>query len=237
MAAVTAGAIRSAVGGLVRGALELALPQLCPGCGARAEAARLLCAACDRLIPRLSAPLCARCLARGADPSGCRGHPGRRVWAAWVYDERAALVVHALKYGERPGLARTLGAELARVAPPGLQPDLVLEVPLHPVRRRERGYNQAALLADALSERNATPRLERVLERVRPTRPQAQLAPEERRRNVAGAFRVRRPDWLKGRNVLIVDDVMTTGATLDACLEVVERAGARAAGVTLAWAQ
>jgi ComF family protein len=114
---------------------------------------------------------------------------------------------------------------------------LVLEVPLHPARRRERGYNQAGLLADALSHACGTPRLEGVLARVRPTRPQARLGPGARRENVSGAFQVRRPDGLKGRNVLIVDDVMTTGSTLEACLEVLSDVGARATGVALAWAQ
>ena len=134
-------------------------------------------------------------------------------------------------------VADPLGVELARTLPPEPRPDLVLEVPLHPARRRERGYNQAGLLADALSLACGTPRLEGTLSRVRPTRPQARLDPGQRRENVSGAFRVRRPDCLRGRNVLIVDDVMTTGSTLEACLEVLSEVGARPTGVALAWAQ
>ena len=151
--------------------------------------------------------------------------------------QRVALVVHALKYGGRPGLADALAGRLARALPGTLAPDLVSAVPLHPARRRERGYNQAGLLADALSDVLGAPRLEGVLERVRPTRPQARLAPRARRENVADAFLVRRPRWLEGRHVLIVDDVMTTGATLEACLDAAARAGAAACGVVLAWAQ
>ena len=127
----------------------------------------LLCPSCFAAIPRLAMPICAHCLARGREPVGCIAHPGRVVWPAWVYDERAALVVHAIKYGERPALARTLGDELARALPALPRPDLVTGVPLHPVRRRERGYNQAALLADALADSRSVMIHEEVLERVR----------------------------------------------------------------------
>jgi ComF family protein len=230
-------ATRRGLGALGADLAALLLPQRCPGCAAEARADRLLCDPCHRMIPRLSMPLCARCLARGREPVGCRAHPSHTVHAAWVYDERAARVVHALKYEERVGLARALGTELARVAPPAPRADAVLAVPLHPARRRERGYNQAALLADALSDAIGAPRLDGVIERARPTRPQARLGPRARRANVTGAFRVTRPGWIEGRNLLIVDDVMTTGATLEACLESLADAGASARAVALAWAQ
>jgi len=230
-------ALAARLGSAARAALDFVLPQRCPDCGAGAEAARLLCDACRSRIPRLAFAVCARCAARGLDPAGCRSHAGYRVWPAWIYDERAALVVHALKYGERPTVARALGGALAAALPPGAAYDLVLEVPLHPARERERGYNQAALLADALAQTIGVPRLPRALERVRVTRPQARLGPRERRENLAGAFRVARPRWLEGRSVVIVDDVLTTGATLEACLAVLADAGARPVGATLAWAQ
>jgi ComF family protein len=217
--------------------LRLALPQRCPGCGVRADPDRLLCGECLARIPRLSIPLCARCLGRGREPVGCPRHPAHAVRAAWVYDERAALVVHALKYGERPGLARRLGAELGRVVPPGVRHDLVAEVPLHRVRERERGYNQAGLLAEALSEAIGVPRLAGALERRRATRPQARLDARARRSNLARAFAVPRRGWIDGRSVLLVDDVMTTGATLEAALDALTAAGARASGIVLAWAQ
>ena len=236
-------------GGLTADLEAFALPQRCPGCGAQARAEHLLCAECLAQAQPLAVPLCARCLARGREPVGCLAHPGHAVWAAWVYDERVTLLVHALKYHERPRLARALSAALARALPqatwspgkPGAgvsgRFDLVVEVPLHEARLRERGYNQAALLSECLAERIGVPRLAGSLERVRPTRPQAQLGPAERRANLAGAFRVRRPEWLAGRNVLIVDDVLTTGATLEACFDALEHAGAHPTGVALAWAQ
>ncbi len=163
------------------------------------------------------------------------------MWAAWVYDERVALLVHALKYRDRPHLAPDLSAALAgalgAAGAEGRRLDLVVEVPLHEARRRERGYNQAAVLADELSVHLGVPRLAGALERVRPTRPQARLGAAERRAQLSGAFRVRRPEWLKGRNVLIVDDVLTTGTTLEACFDALIDAGAHPTGVTLAWAQ
>jgi len=231
------GAAGSALASWARDFAAFALPQRCPGCGAHAAAARLLCDACRAAIPRVAMPLCARCLAAGREPVGCRLHPGRTVWPAWLYDERATCVVHALKYQGRVGLAAGLAPELARVVPPAPRPDLVMAVPLHSARRRERGYNQAGLLAETLAGEIGVPLLDGAIERVRDTRPQARLDPRARRANVAGAFRVRRPRWLEGRSILLVDDVITTGATFEACLAALERAGARPAGVALAWAQ
>jgi ComF family protein len=222
---------------LERTVADFVLPSLCPGCGVGADPLRLLCEPCRASIPRLSIPLCARCLAREGHPVGCLAHPDHAVWSAWVYDERAALVVQALKYQDRPRLAESLGAELAHALPTALDADAIVELPLHRARERERGYNQAARLADALSFSIGVPRLPRAVARVRATRPQARLGARARRRNVAGAFRVERPDCMKGRRVLVVDDVMTTGATLEACLGALARAGAHPIGVTLAWAQ
>ena len=223
--------------GLGRDLAAFALPQRCPGCGAHPGAGGLLCDACHASVPRLASALCVRCLAAGREPAGCAAHPGFAAHAAWLYDPCAAAVVHAIKYQERPGLAAALGGEMARALPRGYRPDLVLEVPLHSARLRERGYNQAALLAHRVADALSAPHLTGVLTRVRATRAQARLGPDERRRNLAGAFRVARPAALSGRSVLIVDDVITTGATLEACLTPLRAAGARATGLALAWAQ
>jgi ComF family protein len=220
---------------LARDLVEFVFPQLCPGCGDHADPGRLLCDDCLSRIPRLSYALCVRCLGRGRDPVACATHRDHRVWPAWIYDERAALVVQELKYRERPGLARSLGAELARVTPPSTG-DLLLALPLHAARERERGYNQAAALAESLSEEIGVPRLPSAVRRVRSTRPQARLDARARRRNVAGAFRVEAAG-LAGRHVIVVDDVVTTGATFEACFDALIEAGARPTGVALAWAQ
>jgi ComF family protein len=215
---------------------SFAFPQQCPSCGREASADRLLCPGCEALLPRLPMPLCVRCLVLGDEPVGCRRHARSWTWAAFLYDERAALLVQALKYAGRVRLGAMLGEAIADALPASYRPDLVLEVPLHAARRRERGYNQASLLADALARKLSCPRLEGALVRVRPTRPQPRLSPRERRLNLAHAFRVRMPA-LRGRKVLVVDDVVTTGATMDACLGALADIGARAQGAALAWAQ
>ena len=223
-----------------RGALDaarsFALPQRCPGCGSSASAERMLCDACRARIPCLAFALCARCLSLGREPVGCVAHPHDSVWPAWLYDEHCAAIVHAFKFGERVALAGTLADELARVVPP--QPfDLVVPVPLHATRRRERGYDQAALLAGALANRIGVPLLEHGVTRVRPTAPQTLRGAAARRRNLRGAFRVNRPRWFAGRRVLVVDDVITTGATLEACLGALSDCGARPTALAVAWAQ
>ena len=225
---------------LRQGARDIAAfvwPQRCPGCGAPPAGGELLCGACLALIPRLSLPLCARCLAREAADPVCARHPGFRVWPAWDYDDRAALAIEAFKYGERTDLAAGLARELARVLPAGSRPDLVTEVPLHPARERERGYNQSALLASRLASEAGIPYLPGVLERTRATSPQARLGPAARRHNLREAFRVRHPERWEGRRILLVDDVITTGATLEAALAALGSAGVRAEALALAWAQ
>jgi ComF family protein len=243
VAALRAAAVRAGLGEAARVArraladLEaFAFPQQCPACAREASPRRLLCEACWSSIPRPAVPLCVRCLALGKEPVGC-GHAARRTWAAFLYDERAALLVRALKYAGRPALGRSLGEAIAEALPPSYRPDLVLEVPLHAARLRERGYNQASLLADALARRLDAPRLPGALVRVRPTPPQPGLGPGRRRENLAGAIRLTERGALAGRRVLVVDDVVTTGATMDACLAALAAERARGRGAAFAWAQ
>jgi ComF family protein len=222
--------------GVARDLEEFLMPIRCPSCGGALPADRALCDPCAAGIPRVGEPLCVRCLAAGREPPGCGREPGYRAFAAWVYEERAAIAVHALKYHGRPRLAGMLGHAIANALPSAYRPDLVLEVPLHPVRRRERGYDQAALLADAAARCLGSPRVAHGLRRRRPTRPQARLGPAARRANLAGAIGVVEPRALEGRMVLVVDDVITTGSTMEACLRALEECGAHGTGAALAWA-
>jgi ComF family protein len=155
---------------------------------------------------------------------------------SWVYDEAASLVVGALKFEGRMSLASPLAAEMVNGVPPGARVEIVTPVPLHPARQRERGYNQSRLLAEELAVRIEAPFVEGILRRRRATRAQAGLGPEERRENMKEAFEVVKPGTVRGRSVLVVDDVVTTGATLDACMEALESAGADARAAALAWA-
>jgi ComF family protein len=217
--------------------LEFALPQRCANCEAPAGASSVLCEPCLARIPQVPGVLCATCLTRGDAPFACLRHPHTQVASAWVYDDPAAAVVQALKYDGRPQIAAALGGVLARALPALWRADLVLEMPLHPARQRERGYNQASALADALAEAASVPRAPGAIQRTRATAPQARLGQRERRQNVSGAFQVRHPARLRGRRVLVVDDVLTTGSTMQACLGALAAAGAEASGVTLAFAQ
>ena len=212
-------------------------PERCGGCGMAVEPHRILCADCHGAIPRLSLSICAKCLAAGETEPLCARHARHQVWPVWVYDERAARVIEAFKYSARTDLAPLLAGELAFATRSLERPDLVLSVPLHASRLRERGFNQSQLLAKALARQVGAPDLPGALQRVRATAAQARLGPAARRANVRGAFRVTDPGSLEGRRVWIVDDVLTTGATLEACLDVLSRAGAIAVATTLAWAQ
>lgn len=227
--------LRAWVGARARDLEAFAWPQRCPACGVAASSDTLLCARCLTTIPALDGPLCVTCLARGDDPSGCLRHPDARAWAGWVYEERAALMVHAFKFGARPGLAAALAQRLHAALPAAVTFDLVTGVPLHAARRRERGYDQAELLARALAPRLGAPCVP-LLRRVRDTQPQSRLGPAGRRRNLDGAIAVLVPEAVRGRRVLVVDDVLTTGATLGACLAVLAAAGAEPRGAALAWA-
>jgi ComF family protein len=220
-----------------RGLAAFALPQACPECGAAASPARVLCRACWDAVPAVRVAVCVRCLGAGRPPVGCARHAAFQVWPAWVYAAGAEAVIAALKFEERPRVAAALGAAMARVAPLVPRADLVVPVPLHAARRRERGYDQASALAHALGKALGVPVLDCALERVRATTPQTRLDARERRANLAGAFRVREPGCWSGRRVLVVDDVVTTGATFEAALSMFAAAGANPCGVAAAWAQ
>jgi ComF family protein len=158
--------------------------------------------------------------------------PFTRARAAALYDEEgpSGQAIKRFKYNRRLDmlpvmhhwLKRPLCLELVQVA------DLVAPVPLHPSRLRQRGFNQALLLAQAFPE---VPLERELLARQRHTPPQAGLNPKERRDNVKGAFAVPRPELVKGKSILLIDDVFTTGATVRECAKVLRRAGAREVNV------
>ncbi len=204
-----------------------------------------ICASCWRRVPRLSAPWCVRC--GDALPSSlagpwcarCRSQPSAVTLArsAGRYDQSLRRIIHAFKYGGRRVLAPRLAA-LMREAGTDLLAgaDAVVPVPLHPWRAMRRGFNQADDLARCLG----LP-VWRVLRRCRHGPPQAGLAAADRHANVRGAYGLaRRPSWLaverqlRNRAVILVDDVMTTGATIEACARVLSSAGVRSVGALTA---
>ncbi len=139
-------------------------------------------------------------------------------------------LMQAFKYGRAVWLTPDFAAMLeacVRAQWPNTRFDAVVAVPLHPRKRRERSYNQSQRLASALARRLKTQDMSRVLCRVRPTTTQTGLNARQRRANVRDAFAARHRDWIEGRVFLLVDDVMTTGATLNACSRALKKAGAR----------
>ena len=134
-------------------------------------------------------------------------------------------LIHLFKYGRVETMAGPLGRFLALALPRGEQFDAVVPMPLHWMRRYKRGFNQAELLAREIGQRASVP-VRNLVSRAKATTPQAGLTNAKRRANVSGAFRVREPERVAGLRILLVDDVMTTGATGSACARALKQAGA-----------
>ena len=192
----------------------------------RGAAPGILCRACDADLPRLAPPRCPRCALaspRGEVCGRCLSEAPRydATFAALAYEFPADALVHSLKFRGELALAGFLGEALSSQVDLN-EVDLVIPVPLSGARLRERGYNHAAEIARQLARAKLDLSL---CERSRDTQPQMALPFDERRRNVRGAFRCTRA--LRGETVAVVDDVMTTGATLDELAAVLKAAGAR----------
>jgi ComF family protein len=222
---------------------DLAAPPSCPGCGGPAGAAgQELCAACGRDLAEPAHGICPGCgVAATADAStfcpACRGGCARDAVACGVaYSGVARDLVHRFKYCADLAAGRVLAQRLARRLPEALPcgADLLVPVPLHRRRLRERGFNQAAVIARAVSRATGIPCAVDALRRTASTPPLADLPPEERARAVRGAFAVRRAGAVAGRRVVVVDDVLTTGATAEACCRALKDAGAAWTGVAAA---
>ncbi|HSM19529.1 MAG TPA: ComF family protein [Hyphomicrobiales bacterium] len=149
-----------------------------------------------------------------------------RAAVAGPYEGALRRAIHLLKYDRMTPLARPLGERLALAASDFSGYDAIVPAPLHWGRRWDRGFNQADLLAREVSRRTGVP-LDRRLLRTRPTPPQAGLSATERRLNVRGAFKAAGgKEAIRGKKLIVVDDVMTTGATLEACARALKRVGA-----------
>jgi ComF family protein len=233
------------VGSIWNATLALALPPRCAGCGAVVGRPHAFCAGCWSALRFLGPPCCAGCgvpfafdRGEGARCAACIAAPPRHagVHAAVVYGDAARALALRLKHGRRIGLAETMARLMARRMPAGA--DLLVPVPLHRWRLWSRGFNQSLLIAQALSRRGGVPVERAALLRVKPTPMLRGLGRKERAKAVAGVFAIalERKAALKGRHIVLVDDVHTSGATSDVCVKALLRAGAARVSI-LVWAR
>ena len=211
--------------------LDFVFPPACRICRARLENGGFICSQCEKLSSRLQAPFCSACkqiisVGAGSPCPSCLKSTSMPVFALGVFDLYNRELIHRLKYyGDEPA-GRFLGRELGElVAGFNSKPswDAIVPVPLHWTRKWSRGFNQSSILARALSKRTGLP-IWPALSRVKRTKDQTRLTREERLANVRGAFRVVRD--VKEKKLLLLDDVTTTGATLEECRRVLVAAGA-----------
>jgi ComF family protein len=223
-----------------RAAVSLLYPPVCAACGAGAGEPHGLCARCWSSISFISRPLCERLGTPFAidlggqliSPAAMADPPVfARARAVAGYDDIARELIHRLKYGDRLELARAMGG-LMRLAGAELiaDADLIIPVPLHRVRLWTRRFNQAAALGQVIAAGTGKPLATDILRRVKRTRPQVGLSRNERAENLQGALRVASGARarLEGRRILLVDDVLTTGATANAASRALLRGGASA---------
>jgi ComF family protein len=221
-------------------ALAFVYPEICQLCrAARASVAQgFVCSACRNQVRFIARPFCERCglpfqgaITQSFECANCREleYAFRYARSAVVARDVVLDVIHRYKYHRALWFEPFLLELFLSRALPELQAarwDWIVPVPLHPTKQREREFNQAERLARGLSKATGIPLNTRLLRRVRPTRTQTQLSREERQANVGRAFALRRPTDLSRTRLLVIDDVLTTGATTNACARVLRQAGA-----------
>lgn len=209
------------------------------GCDLPYHSKDYLCAACLSLLTPPGPLYCQRCGVNlpsgGAHCRSCRGSKERTykckiIRSAWVFNTSSRALVHGLKYGGADYLAANMGRQMAqnfaRYAELAAA-DLVVPVPLFRLRYRQRGYNQSELLARSFAAHTGLPLCQGGLIRTRDTVSQTTLGRAARLTNMTGAFLCVRPETIKGKTVLLIDDVATTGATLEGCALALKQAGAK----------
>jgi ComF family protein len=224
---------------LFQAAVSLLYPATCAVCGKNLRAGDYLCNGCEAKIVRIAPPFCERC----SEPFegsisiafSCANCAHRTIYfdaAVAAYRGRGIVrdVIHEFKYNRQIHLRHLVGRWLCAALDDerlrNHQFGVIVPVPLHPARQRERGFNQASVLAELLSAHTSIP-CRPMLKRVRYTTTQTALDRSERMENLHNAFRLRKNTDVRGLRVLLIDDVLTTGSTLSECARVLKRAGAK----------
>jgi ComF family protein len=212
--------------------LDFALPPRCAGCGAIISDVHSFCPDCWKTVEFLGGLGCGVCglplqATEQTICGACLARPPRiaRTRAAVVYGELARGLAIRLKYGRKVAIARTMAHYMAPLVGEGSD-RLFVPVPLHRTRLWSRGFNQSALVARELSRRLGIASDPLALRRTRRTPPLKGMSALQRRKTVAGAFRVRDKAAVAGKTVILIDDVLTTGSTAEACARTLKRAGA-----------
>ena len=228
--------------GILRQATRLVLPSDCTTCEQPLtdDPTPFFCRQCWELIRPLQGPSCPRCHRPFASPFATTHSPTHechdcrtrtphysQVWAAYAYCAPLQEAIALFKYRGKVVLADALGALLARALPADLNADLLMPIPLHPDRLRQREFNQSLLLADRVGPVLRRPISYRNLVRIVDTDPQTTLPRSARLQNLHQAFALRAPGEVTDKRVLLIDDVFTTGTTANECAKVLLKAGAK----------
>ena len=218
------------------GILDILFPPICVVCQkslASAEKSTMLCAPCRASIPLFETLFCAECHARLPETKKiCHEDTRYRLGAASTYgNETMKSLIWNLKYQKHPVAAHTLSTlliEYMTSLPINWSTYVLVPIPLHPFRLRKRGFNQSKLLSIPIARHFHIPSIHNVLIRVRHTPPQAKSKDHKaRKENIANCFALRDPEKIKGKRIILVDDVTTSGATLHEAARVVRSAGAK----------
>lgn len=206
--------------------VDFIFPPFCLLCEARLSSVDgLICPRCDQELPLLDQPLKS---AERLDAHTATELHFSHSFAVFEFSDAVQQLIHDMKYHNMSRLGFYLGKRMAQRMPEDLVTsiDAVVPVPLHPVRYRERGFNQSEMLAQGMSKHTGIPVLPNAIKRIRQTEQQAKFDRQARMANVSGAFSVQHPESLSGLCIALVDDVMTTGSTLNECAKCLLDAGA-----------
>lgn len=229
--------------GLIRHAVRFFLPADCAACGVplTTDPVPLFCKACWESTAPLRLARCSQCDRPLPSPVALTYSPTHRchhctvrppayakAWTLYPYLPPLQDAICLFKYRGKVSLARPLGQLMIKSLPASLDADLVIPVPLHPTRLREREFNQSLLLADQVAKHVGRPLSFTNLVRTAPSEPQSTLSRKERMKNLRQAFAVRKPELVAQKRILLIDDVFTTGTTVNECAKVLRTAGAEA---------